>query len=67
MSDLESATGTPPPDEFVRLDPDQHAHLADLVESAARRRSEALGQAIDESLRHIPALLRGPVRRSLGL
>lgn len=67
MSDLTSATGAAPPSEFDRLAAEHHAHLSDLVESAARRRSEALGRAIDESLRHIPALLRGPVRKSLGL
>lgn len=67
MDDLQAATGAPPPAEFDRLAPDHHADLAGLVEAAAQRRTEALGRAIDESLRHIPALLRGPVRRSLGL
>lgn len=67
MSELRTATGATPPAEFDRLSPEHHADLAGLVASAARRRSQALGQAIDESLRHIPALLRGPVRKSLGL
>ena len=67
MTELADVIGTPPPQEFDALSADEREALATLVERAARQRSELLDRAIDDSLRHIPALLRGTVRRALGV
>jgi hypothetical protein len=67
MGDLAAAVGVPPPEEFGALSAAHRDALADLVERAARDRSALLDRAIDDSLRHMPALLRGPVKRALGV
>jgi hypothetical protein len=67
QSDLASAVGVAPPDELAALPAEQQAALAGLVESAAARRAKLMDEAIDESLRHLPTLLRATVRRTLGV
>jgi hypothetical protein len=67
MSELADAVGASPPPEFDALSPEDRAALAGLVEQAARQRRELLHRAIDDSLRHIPGLLRGTVKRALGV
>jgi hypothetical protein len=67
MAELADVIGAPPPQELDALSADERAALAALVERAARQRSELLDRAIDDSLRHIPALLRGTVKRALGV
>lgn len=67
MTDLAAATGAAPPAAFDTLSAAQRAALAATVEGAARRRSELIDRAIEDSLRHIPALLRGTVKRALGM
>ncbi len=67
MSELGTAVGATPPVEFDRLRPEDAAALAELVTTAVRERSALVGKAIDDSLRHLPALLRGPVKRALGM
>jgi hypothetical protein len=67
MTNLADAIGAPPPAELEALSEADTAALAGLVERAARQRSELLDRAIDDSLRHIPALLRGTVKRALGV
>lgn len=67
MTELADVIGAPPPQEFDVLSADEREALAALVERAARQRSELLDRAIDDSLRHIPALLRGTVKRALGV
>lgn len=47
------------------LDPADRDRLAALVEGATARQSEALDDAIDGGLGHIPRFLRGPVRAVL--
>jgi hypothetical protein len=67
MDDLSRAIGATPPTEFAALSDTDRDTLAAAVERAARDRSELLDRAIDNSLRHIPALLRGTVKRALGV
>jgi hypothetical protein len=67
MSSLSAAIGTTPPAEFGTLSDAEQAALAGAVEQAARERSQLIDRAIDDSLRHIPGLLRGAVKRALGV
>lgn len=67
MADLDAAVGGAVPDEFAALAQGQRTALAELVEAAAKRRAALLDRAIDDSLRYLPALLRGTVRRTLGV
>jgi hypothetical protein len=67
MTDLAAAINASPPAEFDGLSDADRASLADVVEKAARDRSELIDRAIDDSLRHIPGLLRGTVKRALGV
>lgn len=67
MADLAAAIGAPPPPEFDALSPEERSALAEAVERAAAARSTHIDRAIEDSLRHIPALLRGTVKRALGM
>lgn len=67
MTRLGTVLGADPPTEFDALSQADREALADLVEKAARERSELIDRAIDDSLRHIPGLLRGTVKRALGV
>lgn len=67
MSDLAAAIQTGPPPEFDALSDTERAALAEFVEAAARKRSALIDRAIEDSLRHLPALLRGTVKRALGM
>jgi hypothetical protein len=44
---------------------EQLADLADAVRDARHRQAEALKDAGDQALGHIPRLLRGPIRKAL--
>jgi hypothetical protein len=48
------------------LDAAQLRDLTALVEAARERDAREMDAAIQESLKHIPALLRGPVLKILG-
>jgi hypothetical protein len=67
MADLGTAIGAEPPAEFGVLAETDRAALGDAVERAARARSAQIDHAIDDSLRYMPALLRGAVKRALGM
>jgi len=67
MDELARALGAAPPVEFAALSAAERASLAATVEDAARARSALLDQGIEDSLRHLPALLRGTVKRALGV
>jgi hypothetical protein len=67
MHELAAAIGASPPPEFDALAVADRAALATLVEQAARDRDQLIDRAIDDSLRHIPGLLRGTVKRALGI
>jgi hypothetical protein len=67
MTTLGDAIRATPPPEFSELSDDEAAALAGLVEHAAAERAALIDRAIDDSLRYLPALLRGPVKRALGI
>lgn len=52
---------------FAALPPAQIERLAREVQLTHQRQQAALEAAITESLGHIPALLRGPVKKILGI
>lgn len=59
-----------PADEFrafAGLAPAELDLLADAVVETGRRQQEALHAAVEESLRYVPALLRGAVKAAVGL
>ncbi len=59
-----------PADEFeafARLRPAELDLLADAVVETGRRQQAALHRAVEESLRYVPALLRGTVKAAVGL
>jgi hypothetical protein len=49
-----------------KLEPEHLADLTTAIGEARRRQGEALQEAGDRALRHIPRLLRGPIRRVVG-
>ncbi len=51
------------PPELSTLDAAAQARLAKTLSEARKRQQKHLGESIDEALKHIPALLRGPIRR----
>jgi len=52
---------------FAELAPAELDLLADSVVETGRRQQVALHQAVEESLRYVPALLRGAVKAAVGL
>ena len=67
MADLAKALGAAPPAEFEQLSATDRAHLGEALQAASDRRSQQIDVSIDESLSHLPGLLRGTVRRALGM
>lgn len=67
MDELAEAVGAPLPPHLQSLQPADRAALAALVRQAVRSRSKLIDSAIEDSLRYLPALLRGPVKRALGM
>jgi hypothetical protein len=58
---------TPKPSPLVAadLEPDDATRLAALLADAVTRQSRALDDAINGGMRHLPRLLRGPVKAVL--
>ena len=54
---------TPPP--LDALSPAEIDALAELLRRARRNQQEQLSRAFEAALSHIPALLRGPIRKIL--
>jgi hypothetical protein len=63
---LETQLGARPPAGFARLDAEHQRDLLAAVEDARRRQAAELEAASEQALRHIPKLLRGPIRRVIG-
>lgn len=63
---LESTLGAPLPEGVRRLEPRHLEHLATTVREARRRQAAELAAAGERSLRFVPRLLRGPLRKVLG-
>jgi hypothetical protein len=58
---------TTPPPEFAQLSDTDLARFTQLVADAKLKRDADVQEAIDESLTALPAMLRTPVRKVLGL
>ena len=56
-----------PPEGIQALSDEQQQVLADVVRQARRNQAAALAKAGDESLKYVPAPLRGAVRKAIGL
>lgn len=67
MQSLARTLQSPVPGEFASLGADDLRLLDGAVAAAAHARSRALTEAIESSLRHLPALLRPAVKKVLGL
>jgi hypothetical protein len=67
MDELAAAVGAPLPPEFAVLSDEHRAALVAAVERAAQARSRLLDRGIEDSLRHLPGVLRRPVKRALGV
>jgi hypothetical protein len=67
MPDLETVLGTRPPEELSALTAEETADLAAALQQAMDERSALIDRSIEDSLRHLPGMLRGTVRRALGM
>lgn len=63
----EALGGVEPPDGIRALPEDVVADLADAIAGARAHQRDELRRASDESLGHVPRMLRGPVKKVLGL
>lgn len=61
-----SVTGALPAG-IAGLDENDRAKLADMINTAVRQQAAELGEATEQSLRFVPKLLRGTVRKVVGL
>lgn len=65
-SKLLEAIGAPMP-ELEVLSPDQQKQLAKDLHDAHTKHDQFLKKSMDDALEHIPRLLRGAVKKILGL
>jgi hypothetical protein len=63
---LEAELGAEPPAGLAQLTESQLTELATAVRDARHRQAAQLAEASDQSLKHIPRLLRLPIRKVLG-
>lgn len=59
--------GGDPPEAFNVLPGDAHASLVAALRAARARQKRQLDEALTRALEHVPMLMRGPIRRILGL
>ncbi|SEP47861.1 hypothetical protein [Amycolatopsis saalfeldensis] len=64
---LAEQLGGPLPAGIEALPEEQKRDLAQALRDARHRQAKALGEAGEEGLRYVPALLRGAVRKVVGL
>jgi hypothetical protein len=64
---LAEQLGAPLPDGIDALPEADKRDLAEALREARHRQAKALGEAGEEGLRYVPALLRGAVRKVVGL
>lgn len=62
---LERELGAQLPDGFNALSDEQLLWLADLLHDAKARQKDELDDGVEESLKIVPRLMRGPVRKIL--
>ena len=58
--------GGDPPAALRALAPEHLHDLAEAVRAARRRQAAELAAAGDQAFKHVPWLLRGPIRKVLG-
>jgi hypothetical protein len=63
LRELQAQLRATPAAGLARLSDAQLGELARAVRDARRRQAAELEAAADQALRHIPKLLRGPIRR----
>jgi hypothetical protein len=64
---LEAQLGAPAPEGVRALSEAELTDLTEAVRSARRRQSASLAEAGERALNRIPRLLRGPVRKIVGV
>ena len=64
---LAEQLGGPLPEGIEALPEEQKRDLAEVLREARHRQAKALAEAGEEGLRYVPALLRGAVRKVVGL
>ncbi|MGW7536659.1 hypothetical protein [Amycolatopsis sp. NPDC054798] len=64
---LAEQLGAPLPDGIESLSEQHKQDLAAALRDARHRQAHALARAGEESLKYVPALLRGAVRKAVGL
>ncbi|MEV6900937.1 hypothetical protein [Amycolatopsis sp. NPDC051372] len=64
---LAEQLGGPLPDGIEALPEDARQDLAAALRDARHRQAKALAQAGEDGLKYVPALLRGAVRKAVGL
>lgn len=67
MRSLSKTLQAPVPAEFATLSDDDLRALEHALAAAATARSQALTEAVDASLKHLPFVLRPAVKKALGL
>jgi hypothetical protein len=63
--ELRAELGAAPPKGLDALTDEEIADLAGALRVARERQSAALAKAMEDALRHVPRLLRGPVRKMM--
>ncbi|WP_028080654.1 hypothetical protein [Solimonas soli] len=61
------ALGAPAPDALTQLDDGTLEHLAAALQRARHRQRAQMSAATESALRHVPLLLRGAVKKVLGV
>jgi hypothetical protein len=59
--------GAPTPDAFAALSDAQLKNLADTLHAARKRQRAQMAAATDSAMQHIPLLLRGAVKKIIGI
>ena len=65
LAALRDQLGEDPPETVAALAPARLQDLAEAVHAARRRQAIELAAAGEEAFRHVPRLLRGPIRALL--
>ncbi len=63
---LEKELGAAPPAGIKALSADEMAHLAQTMRTAKRDQAETLDRALNDALKVLPRVLRGPVKKAVG-
>lgn len=64
---LARTLGAPLPKDFAALTDERFAALDAMIRAAADRRARELTTGVEQSLQHVPGLVRPAVRKMFGL